>query len=110
VSANELATAKSIRIRGYAQQFESLQRIAQQITDFWSLGLPMSDLKREPAELEKATLTSVNAVAEKYATPSRAILLLVGDASKIEPGVRDLKLGEVVSLDAEGRPVQDKAK
>jgi len=29
--------------------------------------------------------------------------LLVGDASKIEGGLRELKLGEVVRLDVEGR-------
>lgn len=70
----------------------------------------MSDLQREPAELEKVTLASVNATAEKYATPSRTTLLLVGDAPKIDSGVRDLKLGEVVLLDVEGRPVKDKTK
>lgn len=45
----------------------------------------MSDLQREPAELEKVTLASVNATAEKYATPSRTTLLLVGDAPKSTP-------------------------
>jgi len=110
VSANELATAKNYRIRSYAQQFESLQRVSDQIAQFWALNLPMSDLQREPGELEKATLESVNAIAEKYATPSRATLLLVGDAAKIESGVRDLNLGEIVPLDAEGRPLKIKSK
>ena len=32
-------------------------------------------------------------------------LLLVGDLSKIEAGIRELNLGEVVILDVEGRPV-----
>ncbi|MFL6465789.1 MAG: M16 family metallopeptidase [Bryobacteraceae bacterium] len=108
VSDNELATAKDYRIRGYAQQFESLQRVSDQITQFWSLGLPLSDLQREPGELTRATLESVNATAEKYAASSRATLLLVGDAAKIESGVRELNLGEVVRLDVEGRPLKDK--
>ena len=106
VSEKELASAKDARIRGYAQKFESMGRVAGQIADLWSLGLPMSELQREPDELAKATLTSVNASAEKYATPSRATLLLVGDLPKIEKGVRDLHLGEIVLLDTEGRPVK----
>jgi hypothetical protein len=37
--------------------------------------------------------------------PGKATLLLVGDLSKIEAGVRELKLGEIVILDAEGKTV-----
>jgi hypothetical protein len=42
----------------------------------------------------------------KYAVPSKASLLLVGDASKIESGVQSLNLGTIVILDAEGNPVK----
>ena len=105
VTESELSNAKSNRVRGYAQQFESMNRVSQQIVDLWSLGLPFSELQREPDELTKATLDSVNAAAEKYATPSRSTLLLVGDLSKIEAGVRSLNVGEVVQLDAEGKPI-----
>jgi hypothetical protein len=39
--------------RGYAQQFEGYQRIAQQIADLWIAGLPMSTLQAEPEELNR---------------------------------------------------------
>ena len=71
-------------------------------------GLPMTEMQREPGELQKATLDSVNAAAQKYAKPSGATLLLVGDLSKIEGGVRELNPGEVVMLDVEGNPIQKK--
>jgi len=105
VSEKELTDAKHERIRGYAQQFESMSRVADQITSLWVVGLPTTELQREPDELQKATLDSVNAAARKFAAPSGATLLLVGDLSKIESGVRELNLGEVVILDVEGRPV-----
>jgi len=108
ISDKELADAKHERIRGYAQQFESMGRVAGQITRLWVVGLPMSELQREPDELQKAALESVNAVAQKYAAPRNATLLLVGDLSKIESGVRDLNLGEMVLLDAEGKPAVKK--
>lgn len=50
----------------------------------------------------------VNAAAKKYAKPSGATLLLVGDLSKIESGVRELNLGGVVVLDAQGNPAGTK--
>ncbi len=106
ISDNELAHAKANRIRGYAQQFESLGRIAGQIAGLWAAGLPMTELQRETAELGKTTLSSVNAMAQKYALPKGSTLLLVGDLSKVESGVRELKLGEIVILDAEGKPVK----
>lgn len=106
VSDQELANARANRVRGYSQQFESLSRIAEQVAQLWAAGLSMSELQRETSEVEKATLSSVNAAAQKYAVPSRATLLLVGDLAKIEAGVRALNLGEIVFLDVEGRAVR----
>jgi zinc protease len=108
VSEKELVDAKHFRVRGYAQQFEATGRVTQQVVQLWALGLPVSELQREPEELNKATLQAVNAVAEKYATPSRSTLLLVGDLSKIQAGVEELRIGEVVLLDTEGRVVKNK--
>ena len=102
ISDKELTDARNNRVRGYAQQFESLSRVAGQIEGLWAFALPMTELQREPDELAKAPLDSVNAAAQKYAKPSGASLLLVGDASKIESGLRELNLGDIVQLDAEG--------
>ncbi|HVG38195.1 MAG TPA: pitrilysin family protein, partial [Pyrinomonadaceae bacterium] len=103
ITDRELEVAKANRVRGYAQQFESLGRVGNQIVELWAAGLPMSELQRETGELGKATLTSVNTAAQKYALPNGVSLLLVGDLKKIEPGVRELSLGEIVVLDSEGK-------
>jgi zinc protease len=105
ISEAEFEDAKVKRVRGYAQQFESLGRIAQQIADLWALGLPMEELQRESEETQKVTLEAARAAAKKYATPDRSTVLLVGDRSKIEAGIRETKLGDVVVLDVEGKPV-----
>ncbi|HUE83678.1 MAG TPA: pitrilysin family protein [Pyrinomonadaceae bacterium] len=104
ISEKEITTARLGRVRGYAQQFEANLRIASQVVDLWSAGLPMTELQREPTELERTTLAAANAAAQKYAAAAGASLLLVGDLSTIEPLVRQLNLGEVVILDVEGRP------
>ena len=104
----ELVTAKHARIRGYAQQFEAVARIADQIAGLWSAGLPMTELQREPSELERATLSAVNSVAQKYSAPGGVTLLLVGDRAKIEAGIRELNLGEIVILDTEGKVITKK--
>jgi len=105
ITETELADAKANRVRGYAQNFESLGQLVGQIATLWSQGLPMSELQREPDELQRATLAAVNAAAQKYAVLGKATLLLVGDLSKIRSGVEELKLGDIIVLDTEGRPV-----
>ena len=105
ISEAEFEDAKIKRIRGYAQQFESLGRIAQQIADLWSLSLSMDELQREVDETRKVTLEAARAAAAKYARPAVAAVLLVGDRAKIEAGVRETNLGDIVLLDVEGKPV-----
>lgn len=74
VSEKELTDAKHERVRGYAQQFESMRRVAGQITDLWAVGLPRSELQQEPDELQKAALTSVNAAARaSLLRPTKAL-------------------------------------
>jgi zinc protease len=104
VSDEELAHAKTRRVRGYAQQFESLARIAQQIGSLWALGLPMTELQREYDATNAVTMDQVQAATKKYVRPDSSSMLLVGDRSKVESAVRDLKLGEVVLLDINGKP------
>lgn len=106
ITEKELENAKANRVRGYAQSFESLFGIVSKVLSLWVDELPLTRLQGEPDALTKASLASVNTVAQKYAKPTGATLLLVGDLSKIEAGIRELNLGEVVILDAEGKVVK----
>jgi len=106
ITEKELADAKANRVRGYAQEFETMNQLVRQIANLWTLGLPMTELQRFTDETGRATLTAVNAAARKYAVPGKATLLLVGDYSKIGPGLGELNLGEITILDAEGKPVR----
>jgi zinc protease len=104
ITADEFATAKVRRVRGYAQAFESYGRVAGQIVDLWVHHLPMTELQRAYDATVKATLEDSLAAAKKYAVTDRATLLLVGDRSKIEAGLTELNLGPIVLLDDEGKP------
>ena len=108
ISEAELTGARLTKVRGYAQQFESLGRVADQILTLWTVRLPTAELQQEPEKLMSVPVSAVNAAAARYARPAGATLLLVGDLSKIEAGIRKLNIGEIVRLDVEGRPVQAK--
>ena len=104
ITEEEFEEARVKRVRGYSQQFEGLSRVGGEIVTLWALGLPMDELQRETDETMKVTLQATRDAAKKYVRPDAATLLLVGDAAKIEPGVKELKLGDVVRLDPEGKP------
>jgi zinc protease len=104
ITATELEFAKVSRIRGFAQQFESLGRIGGQVADLWAHRLPMSELQREPAEFEKADLESVNAAARRYGDLRQITIVLVGDLAEVEDDIRGLNMGEMVIVDVEGKP------
>ena len=106
ISDAEFSAAKLTKIRGYAQQFEAYGRIAGQIAELWTAGLPMTTLQAETDEIAKLQIAPVNAAASKYAAVPGTSILLVGDLSKIEAGIRELNLGEIVLLDVEGKPVK----
>ncbi len=105
ITEQEFTAARLTKTRGYAQQFEGYGRISGQISNLWIQGVPMTALQAETDELNKLQIANVNAVAAKYAAPAGTSLLLVGDLAKIEAGIRELNLGDIVILDVEGRPI-----
>ncbi len=106
LTQQEFMAAKTSRVKSYAQQFESFGRVERQVSNLWVAGLPMTELQSLPDEIARLTLQNVNVVAAKYGTPAGASLLLMGDLSKIEAGIRALNLGEVIILGRDGRPIR----
>ena len=107
MAEKEFSDSRARKTRGYAQQFETLARIGDQVADLWVDGLPMTELQRVYDETAKATLPATQAAAQKWAVPAKASFVLVGDYSKIGPGLKEISLGEVVRLDTEGKPVKE---
>jgi hypothetical protein len=62
------------------------------------------ELQREYDAIGRVTLGQALAYAKTSVGPQTAGMLLVGDRAKIESAIRDLKLGEIVILDTQGRP------
>lgn len=107
ITAQELADAKANLVRGYAQQFETNAQVAGEISTLFVYGLPLDSLGKYESAIDALTPEQVAAMAKKYVDASKTVILVVGDRSKIEEGVRSLNLGKVVVLDASGKPIAD---
>ena len=51
------------------------------------------------------SLEQVNAAAKQVVDPAKATWIVVGDRAKVEQGIRDANVAEVIVIDADGQPV-----
>jgi zinc protease len=56
-------------------------------------------------EVRALDTAAVDAAAKKIVTPAQSVWIVVGDRAKIEQGVREAGIGEVIVIDADGEPV-----
>jgi len=63
----------------------------------------MTELQAEADGVAATTLADARAAAGKWAKPSAAAILVVGDRKKVEAGLREV--GEVVVVDSKGKPL-----
>ncbi|MCI0624080.1 MAG: insulinase family protein [Acidobacteria bacterium] len=106
ITAEELEMAKTNLTRGFAQRFETLGRLVDQVVDVVSFDLPLEDIQRYPQAIHEVSLVQAREAARQYLTPDNAVAVIVGDLKQIEQPIRDLNLGEVSILDARGKPVR----
>lgn len=105
ITEEELEMAKTNLTRGFAQRFETLGRLVDQVVDVVSFDLPLEDIQRYPHSMEQVSLEQAREAARKYLTPENAVAVIVGDLKQIEQPIRDLGLGEVLIVDARGTRV-----
>jgi len=99
----ELRMSKDSIIRSLPGQFESADDVNWQLTGLWLYGLPMDSYTRLPAQIESVTSADAQRAATKYIHPENMLVIAVGDKSKIESGLKDLKLGSVESWSEDSR-------
>jgi zinc protease len=107
ISEAELQEAKRSNLSASTSSLETTEGLASRMGQLWAWDLPMSALQGETDAAQATSLAAVRTAVAHYMDPAKATLLLVGDRSKIEPGLRELNLGEVTLLDANGQPVAE---
>ena len=98
----EMRLAKDSIIRSLPGNFESAYGVNAQLADLWLFGLPLDYYTRLPKQIEAVTPADAQAAAAKYIHPENLLVIEVGDKSKIENGLKDLKLGPVVDWSEKG--------
>ena len=102
---DEVAKIQASEIRGLPGSYETAQAVLGTLSGLVLYGRPDDYVKQRATKISTLTPAAV-AAAAKTINPGALTWIVVGDLSKIESGVRALKLGEVKVVDADGAIVR----
>jgi zinc protease len=106
IAEQELKDEQSNATLGLPGSFETVQQLAGAYSQILQYGLPEDYFNTFTEKAMSLTPESANAIAKKFIQPDHLVWVVVGDMSKVEQGIRDLNLGEIHKIDADGNPVQ----
>jgi zinc protease len=85
--------------------FETVAQLSGAYSTILQYSLPEDYYNNYTKRALALTLDQANDLARKLFLPGQLIWIVVGDMAKVEAGVRELNLGEVHRIDADGNPV-----
>lgn len=104
ISAAEADKIRFSNVRSLPGAFETSAAVLGQISGILRYQRPDNWVQIKKQQFEQMPLQSVQQAAATI-RPEALTWVVVGDLSKIEQPIRDLKLGQVQVLDADGEPV-----
>ena len=105
IQPDELSRAQASLTLTLPGSWETMAALAGAIGDIVTFGLDDRYYDTFAEKVRAQTVQSLTAAAADVVRPDQLVWVVVGDRSKIEPGLRELKLGEIRLIDTDGRPV-----
>jgi zinc protease len=105
VTDAELTMAKDSMVRSLPANFETTFSTAGTMAQIYLYDLPLDYYQTLPARVDAISRDDVGAVAKKYLTPDRMLIVAVGDKKLIEPQISKLSLGTIAYRDADGKEI-----
>jgi predicted Zn-dependent peptidase len=101
----ELAKAKAYITLGLPGEFETTASAAARFRDLLVYGLPLDYYAHYIERVNAVTVGDVQRVARQYIDPDHFDIVVVGDKSQIEAGIKALNEGPIVYRDMWGQAV-----
>ncbi|MGB9236469.1 MAG: pitrilysin family protein [Terriglobales bacterium] len=98
LTADELQKSKDSFSKSLLRNFRTTEEVSNTIGLQFVFGLPMDYYRGLPEQIEKVTAADALRVARDYIHPEQMIVVAIGDRAKIEPGLKDLNIGEVKTV------------
>jgi zinc protease len=94
----EVADSKSNLVRSYPQEFQGLGAIANKLGQIVTYDLPDDEWVQYTHTIAGIDAAEANEAARKHLQPDAEVIVIVGDRSKIEAGIRELNVGKVEEI------------
>ena len=94
----DLTRGKNYQALGFPSEFETLAGMASQLAQMAVYGLPDTFFNEYVPKIQAVTTAQAQASAQKYIQPDKFAIVVVGDLSKIEKGIRDANFAPVKVL------------
>jgi zinc protease len=98
LSESEVMEAKGNIIKGMPRQFQSVGGVAGQMANIFQYDLPLDEWSTSLQRLSAITPAQATEAARDHLDPDAVVIVVVGDREAIEPGIKELNLGEVRDL------------
>jgi zinc protease len=95
----ELDRAKDNILTSFLFRYDTRDKVLAERVRLEFYGYPANYLETYKAALEKVTLADLGVVAKKYIHPGKLAVLVVGNGPEIKPGLDELKLGAIKTID-----------
>ncbi|WP_354001635.1 M16 family metallopeptidase [Caenimonas aquaedulcis] len=106
IAADELRVAQQKEAFALAGSFETTGELSGAYSAVLQYKLPADYYDTYARTVLALTPEQANALARRVIVPAEVTWVVVGDMSKVEAGIRQLNLGEVRRIDADGNPVK----
>jgi zinc protease len=106
ITEDELKKAQVNQTLRLSGSWETAGAVAGAIARLTRFNLPDDHYVTYPSKVRALTQAKLADAAKTVIHPEKLIWVVVGDRSKIEPGIRELNMGELHLLDADGNAVK----
>jgi zinc protease len=106
ITADELAMAKANLTQTLPGLWETNAAVSRSINEIIEFKLAPDYYSTYAGRIKTLAVTNLNEAAIKVVKPESLVWIVVGDRAKIEKGIRELNIGEVQFIDADGNIVK----
>jgi zinc protease len=103
ISNDELTLAKNSLTRSLPANFETNDGTVGNYSTVYVYGLGLDYFAKYATQVGTVTAQQALEAARRYIAPDRLVVVAVGDASQIEPGLKNLNFGPIEERASDGR-------
>jgi zinc protease len=106
VTAEELAKAQANLTLSLPGQWETIGALGGSVEEIVRFDLPHDYYTTFASKVRELQVGDLATAATETIQPDKLVWVVVGDRAKIEAGIRELNLGPLQFIDADGKPTQ----